>query len=139
MAGSYSRMPLPDPLFPHDPAFVGRSSELETLRDSFLSRDRWLPRIVQVTGPGGVGKTALIRQFFATSPNVDAPVWIDLYAHPEGAAQIDSFIGGMRADREIRHRDILVVLDGAERLTDKEIEGGGGQNLELEIGSWFVD
>jgi class 3 adenylate cyclase/predicted ATPase len=52
--GGYGRSDLPEP------PFVGRADELRTLRDAVTStgRDR-RPRLVSITGPGGIGKSRL--------------------------------------------------------------------------------
>jgi restriction system protein len=120
-------MPRTNPRLEFDPKFVGRTAELERLRNALLRRDRWPPRIVAVNGPGGVGKTSLIRHFLATSRLSDTPVWIDLYADARAAEQIDSFVERMLSGRETRRRDLLVVLDGAEQLNDKQIETAVGR------------
>ena len=102
--------------------FMGRFSELEWLREAFFRRDYRLSTIV-VHGPGGVGKTSLLKQFITSSQFSQTPVWIDLHSTSQPVREIDLFIERMFSDRERRPQQILVVLDGAEALNDNQIEG----------------
>ena len=102
--------------------FVGRSSELEWLREAVFRKDYRLSTIV-VHGPGGVGKTSLLKQFLTSSQFSQTPVWIDLHLTSQPMREIDLFIERIFSDRERRPREILVVLDGAEALNDNQIEG----------------
>lgn len=54
-------------------AFVGRRSELDVLHAGLAEARRGRPRIVQVEGPPGIGKTALLEQFLA-DPGLPRPV-----------------------------------------------------------------
>lgn len=106
----------------YDRNFVGRSSELEWLREAFFQRDYRLSTVV-VHGPGGVGKTSLLKQFLASSRFSQTPVWIDLNSTSQPMREIDLFIERISSDRERRPQEMLVVLDGAEVLNDNQIEG----------------
>ncbi len=53
--------------------FVGRSAELERLAEAAGS-----PGLVTITGPGGVGKTRLLREFLDRRPDADASVVVTL-------------------------------------------------------------
>ena len=115
-----------DPPIEYDRSFIGRNSELEWLRDAYFRRGRSFAPIV-VHGPGGVGKSSLLRQFLATSRISQTPVWLDLYSSDHPLDEIDSFIERMFTDQETRPSDLLVILDGAEHLTDKEAEDAVGR------------
>ena len=52
------------PLSPLAP-FVGRTAELAVLRTAFAEAAARRPRVVQIEGPAGMGKTALIERFLA--------------------------------------------------------------------------
>jgi len=52
------------PLSPLAP-FVGRTAELGVLRAAFAEAAARRPRVVQIEGPAGMGKTALIERFLA--------------------------------------------------------------------------
>ncbi|MCX5205385.1 AAA family ATPase [Streptomyces sp. NBC_00237] len=47
-------------------AFAGRASELALLQEELRRASEGEPRLVLVDGPGGIGKTALIRRFLGT-------------------------------------------------------------------------
>ncbi|MGX7678841.1 helix-turn-helix transcriptional regulator [Jatrophihabitans sp. DSM 45814] len=49
-------------------SFVGRSDELALLRASFARADEGRTQVVMVEGDGGIGKTALLRQFVLDLP-----------------------------------------------------------------------
>lgn len=94
---------------------VGRRDEQRRLRDR-LAR----ARVVSVVGPGGVGKTALVR---ATLP--DAP-FVDLAAACDGddlVRMVGAAFGDPRADAawvagRLREATTPVVLDNAEHLPE---------------------
>jgi DNA-binding CsgD family transcriptional regulator len=50
--------------------FVGRGRELGVLRAHLHDAERGRPRIVQVQGPAGIGKTALLERFLAERPEL---------------------------------------------------------------------
>jgi DNA-binding CsgD family transcriptional regulator len=52
--------------------FVGRQPELATLRAQLAAARTGNPQVVQIQGPPGMGKTALLRQFLL-EPGGDAP------------------------------------------------------------------
>lgn len=108
------------------PNFVGRKKEMRWLRDVILRRDTWFTPIV-VHGPGGVGKTAFIRQFLASTRMSHTPSWLDLYPIEKPDEAIDSFVERMFSDREREFRERIVVLDGAERMTDQQIANAVGR------------
>ncbi|MCX4904816.1 ATP-binding protein [Streptomyces sp. NBC_00878] len=56
-----------------DRAFVGRSAELTSFR-SMLSGDDHAPAVLYVYGPGGIGKTMLLRRFAAEARAVGREV-----------------------------------------------------------------
>ena len=103
----------------YDPTFVGREQELQWLYERLFDRNHW-PVPVFVTGAGGVGKTALLHQFF-TSRRISAiPLWLDLYKFAGSDAALDEFINYLHEQRSSGR--LVVVLDGAEALTDAEIQ-----------------
>jgi DNA-binding CsgD family transcriptional regulator len=55
-------------------AFVGRQPELATLRARFAEARAGAPRFVQIEGPPGIGKTALVAHFLDEPAGEAAPV-----------------------------------------------------------------
>ncbi|MGH4031909.1 ATP-binding protein [Actinomycetota bacterium Odt1-20B] len=51
-----------------DDVFSGRAQELTALHEEFRRASAGEPRLVLVEGPGGIGKTALVRRFLDTAP-----------------------------------------------------------------------
>ena len=113
---------------PPAPVFVGRTRELAWL-DERLSSRRTSASIV-VAGPAGVGKTALIKQALLSlhgKPSAHSgdltPLWVDLYSQPDADTAIGELIRRIRDDPSGRHEpNLLVILDGAEVLTNKQLE-----------------
>jgi restriction system protein len=112
--------------------FVGRDKELKWLRDVVTLRDGLFTPII-VTGPGGVGKTALLNQLFATMRTTHTPIWLDLTSFEKPVEAVDSFVERMLAGRERQDDDIIVILDGAERMTDEEVGEGVGRIFNWKI------
>lgn len=81
------------------PDFVGREKELNWLRDAVLRRRKSFTPIV-VSGSVGVGKTALLKQFLATTRMTYSPSWLDLYAFDKPDEAIASFVERMLQVRE---------------------------------------
>ncbi|MFD9908867.1 AAA family ATPase, partial [Streptomyces sp. NPDC059063] len=52
-----------------DDAFCGRGPELAALRQDFTDASAGTPRLVLLEGPGGIGKTALVRRFLDSLPD----------------------------------------------------------------------
>lgn len=106
--------------------FVGRERELKWLRDKTLGRESWFSPIV-VHGPGGVGKTSFLRQFLASTRMPLRSSWLDLYPIAKPTDVIDGFVERMLADRDTGFQERIVVLDGAEKMTDGEIKDTVGR------------
>jgi hypothetical protein len=53
-----------------DVPFVGRRAELALLRDRLAAAVRNEPAVVQVEGPPGIGKTALVDRFLAEATEI---------------------------------------------------------------------
>ncbi len=105
------------------PHFLGRDDEMGELRDA-LALDSAV--CVVATGIGGIGKTALVRQFVATEAAAmfpDGSVWIDAMNLDADAARVCERFG-YRSDRRptlaeaaaflervLHPRRVLVVID----------------------------
>ena len=53
-------------------AFVGRQVELAALRARLAAARAGVPQVVEIQGPAGIGKTALVEQFLQ-EPGGDVP------------------------------------------------------------------
>jgi hypothetical protein len=101
--------------------FVGRAREVRTFRDWLLG-ERELPEILNVSGPGGVGKSELLRAFCRTvETDGQQVVMLDgrsLRPTPDdllralGGGSLDGVVADLNARRP------LLVIDTAEELGD---------------------
>ena len=112
-----------------DRLFVGRERELRWIADQMLfRRGSFHPPLI--TGPAGVGKSALVRQFFSTHRFTQSPIWIDM--EPEVAKFEDLLRCVDIIQAEIREKKIyertgregglLICIDGIERFTELEVD-----------------
>lgn len=103
----------------YDSSFVGRSKEIEWLRDRIMGR-RYSHSPVFVTGMGGVGKTALVKHFLATSRISARPYSIRLYGKSENGDELDRFIEELYL--EIPRTPFVLVVDEADALTEGRLK-----------------
>ena len=114
------------PLSSPDPVFVGRTEELERIRDS-LRTDRYL----LVHGPGGIGKTQLVLRALEAADTGRPVLWIE-------AERFDG-LEAMKASLEVSLRSIqqggreplessldklqaCLVIDGLEQFKASDID-----------------
>lgn len=105
--------------------FVGRAQDTDDLKAMLVQNP-----LTTLHGTGGVGKTALARRvYIEISDQYDAAYWIDvqsltrdtqLLAHLSHAIDAVANLNERPIDAMIRvigERNVLLVIDGAERLT----------------------
>lgn len=99
-----------------NPAFFGRQREMQWLFDRF--RGRGTP--IVISGPGGVGKTTLLRQFLASVRTTRPPLLFtpDLYRPGEAMAQISAKIEELDSERNPPE---IVAIDDAGILDDRQL------------------
>ncbi|MEU9122524.1 ATP-binding protein [Streptomyces sp. NPDC048506] len=95
-AGALPRLPVPRQLLPVSPHFTDRKRDLAALDGLFARRpDDAVPLIV-VSGPAGIGKTALVSRWLRTTAErfPDGQLYADLRGHaPDGPATPSEILG----------------------------------------------
>jgi len=120
------------------PGFIGRKKELTWL-DERLFRRSYSQIPLVVTGSGGVGKTALLKQWFATRRIRYLPLWIDLGQRLDEQV-IDEIVLQLR-DRSEGHLydyGLTVVLDSAESWPQEQLEAAVRKLFNYKIVSSMV-
>ena len=102
--------------------FVGRDHELTALRTLFEDVTRGEPRVALVTGPAGIGKTALVERFVG---GLDAPAVLRGSGEPDEAlvtfGVIDQLLRAAGA-----HGPVLTAADAAMRVGDAVLDALDG-------------
>jgi hypothetical protein len=95
--------------------FVGRAAELDRLASEVRGGARGFPEMpIVVTGPAGIGKTALVGEFVRQFETRRRVIWISCREFARDASAFDE---AMRARiSEDSMRDALIVLDGADEI-----------------------
>ena len=113
------------PISPN-PVFFGREREMEWLFDRF--KRRRAP--VVISGPPGVGKTALLKQFLATVRLRRPPLVISALYHPDKAmAEISAMIDELYHERRPPG---IVAIDEAESLNERQLNAIANRVLNLK-------
>lgn len=122
----------------HQPNFTGRDSELKWL-DERLHRRSYSFTPILVTGVPGIGKTALLKQWFATRRVNYSPLWINLAERLDDGI-IDDIILQLRepSERHLFDHGITVVLDSAEGWPQHRLEAAVSRIFNYKIVSSVV-
>lgn len=122
----------------YNPTFVGRDNELKWLDDHLLrERHSFSPLIV--SGPVGIGKTALLRQWFSSRRISYTPIWLDLSSNVNSDA-LDNLILQIDKQREDYHgkRGLTIVIDGTDIWSLKQHEEVTGRIFNYKAVSSLV-
>ncbi|MFI5064490.1 MAG: AAA family ATPase [Streptosporangiales bacterium] len=97
--------------------FVGRAAEMRALAEAFQRASGGTPGIVCIEGPGGIGKTALIRAFLAAT----APVMIISASGAEAEMTLpwgvlSQLAAGRAADQSRALRQLAELSQGTDPL-----------------------
>src|ERR1044071_2011236 len=125
-----------------DPRFVGRKEELERLDEIVTLRGgRHAP--VFVVGAAGVGKTALVKQWLASGGQRHSHpwggrlvrFWLDLSSQSDPQQALGRVIKQLyddTASEEVRRQASVVVIDGAEGLSEAQIRDSVARLFNLK-------
>ena len=102
----------------YDRRFVGRQAELGWLRERTLGQISF-PRPIFVSGVGGIGKTALVEHFLASSRIASQPFWVRLHGQSEGGDELDRFVEELYLD--IPKMPFFLVVDEADALSEERL------------------
>src|SRR5215510_7612088 len=105
--------------------FVGRTEELGRLADLLAQARAGRRQVVFISGPAGIGKTALVEAFL-TSPEVRAPA--------AGVSVARGFCVEQLGPRE----PYMPVLEALGRLTRRADGGGLGELLRRVAPTWLA-
>lgn len=109
-----------------NPAFFGRQRELAWLFDRFRGRGT----SIVISGPPGVGKTALLKQFLAGARTRRPPLAWTLRSHPnEAMAELTARIEELYRERNPPE---VVAIDEAEALAERDMNVVVGRLLNLK-------
>jgi restriction system protein len=101
-----------------DPFFVGRRKELNWLRERL--RKGGHDSTVVVVGPAGVGKSSLLQNYLNRhDPFSMEPLWVDMASEKDAGIAVEKLVHDL--GNEKLFRETLVVLDGADALTDEQL------------------
>lgn len=123
----------------YDQNFIGRKKELEWLDEHLYGRGHSFSPI-NISGLGGVGKTALVKQWFSSRRISYSPLWLDLSSNIDDSI-IDNLVIEIRKvsdERYERGGRLTVVIDGTDIWSQKKHEEVAGKIFNYKIVSSLV-
>lgn len=118
--------------------FTGREREMKWL-DEHLDDRRYSFTPLLISGPTGIGKTALVKQWFSSRRVSYAPLWVDLSSQINDHV-LDDIILQLRGQREnYRYeRGLTVVIDGTDIWDQKRHEEAAAKIFNYKVVSSLV-
>ena len=118
-------MALIPSLPPRSPLFVGRKRELEEILEAM----HWghFHEVLQITGPAGIGKTALVRQAFEEKPRRfwrTTPLWYPYRDVSEKIEEFDETLHKLLTEERTEHFDddrIIIILDDVDETSEEKL------------------
>src|SRR5207253_4183742 len=107
--------------------FTGREKELAQLHH--LSQKR--PRPILISGPPGIGKTALVLMYVSSNYSAQEAAYLDIEKAPDPYKLIYDFAEQLQ--QHPTRVPAIVILDGTERLSGKELEDSFYRLLNFKL------
>lgn len=107
--------------------FTGRVSEIDWLAERLFRRRQSAP--IVIAGAGGVGKTTLLQLFLSSERREEETAWLNLESSPDPMGEVSAFVESLY---ESRQRAAIVAIDGADRLSDDQMEVVSRRVLNLK-------
>ncbi len=123
----------------YDRNFIGRESELEWLDECLFRQGNSFSPVI-ISGPSGVGKTALVKQWFSSRRISYTPLWLDLSSNIDDNA-INNLLVEIRRisdERYERGYKLPVIIDGTDVWSQKKHEEAASKIFNYKIVSSLI-
>lgn len=122
----------------YDRNFAGREKELKWLDERLMGRHYSFAPII-ITGKTGIGKTALLKQWFSSRRISYTPLWVDLSSQVNENI-VEEILIQLRERREDYgyERGLTVVIDGTDIWNQKKHEEAAANIFNYKVVSSLV-
>lgn len=118
--------------------FTGREREMKWL-DEHLFERRYSFTPLLISGPTGIGKTTLVKQWFSSRRFSYAPLWVDLSSQINDNVVDDIIIQLHEQGENYRYeRGLTVVIDGTDIWSQKKHEEAAAKIFNYKVVSSLV-